>query len=140
MTSCIISPMMCRSPCVRVISSIDNFDALTFLCDPVRSAGCWCFNCVDAVCGYVPPSSSSTSYPCEGDIWPSRTFAATSCATTTTFSYLVVVCATSRITCTFDAATSFLLFSANYVMHSLALSLFLSATDFYLCDVWSALL
>ena len=55
MTLCTVSLMSCRSPLVRVIRSIDNFDALTFLRNLFWSARCWCFNCVDVVCGFVPP-------------------------------------------------------------------------------------
>ena len=39
MTSRTISSMSCISPSVRVIGSIDNFDALTFLHDPTCSIG-----------------------------------------------------------------------------------------------------
>ena len=100
MISRTVSSMLCRSPSVRVIGSIDNFDAFTFLCDPAHSIGCGCFNYIDTVCGSAPPSSSSASYP-------------------------VAVCAASHTACT----ASFLLFSVNCAMHNLASSFFLCVTD-----------
>jgi len=130
-TSCNFSPMLCRSSSVKVIGSIDNFDALTLLCNPTHSVGCGCFNCVDMVCGSAPPFSSSTSCPCEGDTWPSCAFAAASyvvASTATTFSCSVVVYIASCTTHTFVVAASFLLFSANCAMHILASSFLLCAT------------
>lgn len=131
MTSHTISLMWCRSPSFRVIGSIENYDALTFLCDPMHSVGFCRFNCVDVVCGFVPPSSSSTSYPCEGDIWPSRRLAVASCATAATaFSCSTIIYATSHATHASTAAASFLLFSTNCVMCSLAPYFFSCAANF----------
>ena len=131
-TSHTVLPMLCRSPSIRVIGSIDNFDALTFLCDPVRLVGCWCFNYVDAVCGSMPPSSSSTSYPCEGDIWPSCAFAGASFTTTAAeaFSCSVAVYAVSHAIHSSTATAFFLLSSANCTMHCLTSSFFLCASNF----------
>ena len=133
MTSRTVSPMSCRTTLARVIGSIDNFNALTFLHDPVALARCWRFNCVDTVHGSTPPSSSSASYPCKGDIWPSCDFLVASCtvvAGVAACSYSIAICAKSRTSRTSTIVASFLHFSANCVICSLASSFFFYATDF----------
>ena len=134
MTLRTVSPMSCRSPLVRMIGSMDNFNALTFFHSPICSVGCWCFNCVDVVCGSAPPSSSSASYPSEEDVWPSHAFTTASYAVVAVaaFSCLAVVCAASCTTHASATTASFLLFSANCVMCSLASSFFLCATNFFI--------
>ena len=62
-TSCNILLMSCRSPSVRVIGSMDNFEALTLFRNPTCSTGCWHFIYVDAVHGFASPSISTSSLP-----------------------------------------------------------------------------
>lgn len=127
MTSHTISPMSCKSPSVRVIRSIDNFDALAFFRGPIRSVRCWRFNSVDVFCCSALPSSSFASYPREGDFWPSCTFIATSYHATAaaTFCCSDTICAASHASYASTITTSFLFFSAKCAMHSLTSSFFL---------------
>ena len=110
-----------------------NFEVLTFFLHPTRSTKCWHFNCVDMVCWSAPPSyvsASSTACSYECVAWPSLAFVAASCAANVAaiaFSYPTAFCATSHVACTSAAAVSFRLFSANFVMHSLASSFFFCA-------------
>lgn len=84
MTSCMVSPMSCRSPSVRVIRLTNSLDIFTFLCSPIHSLEHWRFSNVDVVSGSALPSSSSVSisfyYPCEGNFFPLRTFSSASYA------------------------------------------------------------
>lgn len=132
MTSCTVSLMLCRSPSVMVSGSIDNFDALTFLCNPTHSVRCWCFKCVDLACVCAPPCffyASPSSCPCKGVAWPSPTFMVASYAIVA-FSFLVSFYVASRVTCTSIFVASFLRFLENCVMHSLASSFFVFPSSF----------
>lgn len=146
-TSCSISPISYRSPLVRVIGSKEVLDAFVFFHGPTYSLGLWHFNCVDVVCGSMPPSSVSVSISCscssEGNFWPSRSFSATFCAsavafccsTTSFYASAVAFCCSvatfvaSHASFSFVFAASFLLFSANYATRSFASSFFFCAAD-----------
>lgn len=134
-TSHTVSLMSCRSPLIRVIGSMDNIEALIFFHNPARSTRCWRFNCVDVVRKSVPPSSvsaSSAACPCEGIAWPSPAFMVAACVAVvaTAFSCSAALCATSRADRTSAVSVSFLHFSANCAMHSLASPFFFCAAEF----------
>ena len=130
--SCTVSPMSCRSPSVRVIGSMNNFEAFAFFHNPIRFAGCWRFSYMEAVHWSAAPSSISASFaacPCEGVVWPLPTFTTTSCAGAA-FSHLVAFYVTSHATYTSATIVYLLRFLANCVMRSLASSFFFCVADF----------
>lgn len=122
-----------------MIRSMVNFEALIFLLGPAHSMLLGHFNYVDAVPRSALPSSvfvSSTSCPYEDVVWPSFSFVvatSTTYATATTsivFFYSAAFYFASYTGFSLVAAISCCLFSANWVMRSLASSFFFCVVGF----------
>lgn len=140
MTSCIVSPISWRSPCMRVIRLKEVLEAFDFFCGPTCSLGCWWFNYVDAVGGSVPPSSVLGSSSGDDDLWPSCSFSV-ACCSMATFCYSVATFVTSRASCAFCCCClfSFLLCQLHHLQDCLLLLLLCSILFYFLHeDGWSS--
>lgn len=116
-TSLTVSPISYRSPSVRVVRSNEVFQAFVFFHGPTYSLGREHFSWVVVVYGSMPPSSVSISNSIEGNFYPSR-------SSSTTFCYSFANFTASRATWALAAASSFLLFSVSYAIHTFTSSFF----------------
>lgn len=131
-TSRTVSLMSWRSPSVKVIGSMASFKALNFFLGPDLFAMRDHFNFVDVALRSTLPYVvfiSFSSYP-EDVAWTLSAYvvaASTACvvaAAFVVFFYSANFCAALCPTLTSATTFSFHLFSANWVTHSLALSIF----------------